>query len=203
MQKYNIGDIVIFYYYGEQYIGSIEDIYYVVPSYYYRIIPFEGKCLLMNVLEQNIERKVGSEKENQEMKSNMCEIVDYKIFNDNKVVVVCFADGTEERAVRDDRDAFDLERAIEVCCMKKLLGGSAAYNKLIHKAVNQVKAIDKKRVAEKEEAERLAKKRQKDIEAKIKRKEKKRQEQVEIQKEAYLKAMLEYNEKVLDNFVYK
>ena len=123
-------------------------------------------------------------------------IIDYKVFN-NKVVVVWFDDGTTEKATCDDLDVFNLERAIEVCVVKKKFGGSNEYNKAIKKAMKQIAAIDKKKKIEKEEQELLAKKKEKEIARKIKRREKKRQEQVDMMTEAYLKAMLAYDEEVL------
>ena len=106
-----------------------------------------------------------------------------------KTKVVTFADGTEEKAVCDQRDRFDLERAVEVCVMKKQVGGHKVYNKLVRDAMKQLKAVDDHKKKEKAEEELKAKRRQKDIERKLKRKEKKRQAEIEIQKEAYLKAM--------------
>lgn len=127
----------------------------------------------------------------------MCSIKDYKVIND-KVVIVTFADGTTEKAVCSPKDAFDLERAIEICICKKVFGGTKAYNNAIKDALKDVAAIDKQKKADKEKAERIAKKKAKEIERKILRREKKRQEQVDIQAEAFLKAMQMYDEQVGD-----
>ena len=123
-------------------------------------------------------------------------ITDYKVFN-NKVVVVWFDDGTTEKATCDKLDVFDLERAIEVCIVKKKFGGSNEYNKTVRRAMKQIAAIDKNKKLEKEEQELLAKKKAKEIARKIKRIEKKRQEQIDMMAEAYLKAMFAYDEEVL------
>lgn len=129
---------------------------------------------------------------------NPDEIIDYKVFND-KVVVLYFADGTEEKTVCNAKDKFSIERAAEVGVMKKKLGGSNAYNKLVNNAIKQIEAINKRKAAEKAEEELQAHRRQKDIERKIKRKEKKREEQIEIQKEAYIRAMKECGYNIPNN----
>jgi len=115
-------------------------------------------------------------------------IKDYKKLND-RVVIVTFSDSTTEKAICAPEDKFDLERAIEVCVCKKIFGGTKAYNNAIKNALKQIAAIDKKKKADAEEEERIAKKKAKDVQRKIRRKEKLRQEQVNIQAEAFLKAM--------------
>ena len=122
-------------------------------------------------------------------------IVDYTILND-RVVIVTFEDGTTEKAVCSPKDEFDLERAIEVCVCKKMFGGTKHYNDAINHAIRDIKDIDNRRLRDKEEAERIAKKKAKYQERKLRRQEKKRQEQVNIQAEAFLKAMLEYDDRV-------
>lgn len=118
---------------------------------------------------------------------------------DDKVVIVNFADGTSEKAVLSDDDKFSLEQGISICIIKKILSdntnghGSSAYNKLIDYAMKvyknkekNIKAIEesekKTKEAERKRAEKLRKKR-------AKRKAKLREEQIEIQAEAYRRAM--------------
>lgn len=122
-------------------------------------------------------------------------IKDYKVIND-KVVIVTFADGTTEKAICSPEDTFDLDRAIEICVCKKIFGGTKVYNNTIKDALKQVAAIDKKKKTDAEEAERIAKKKEKDIQRKISRIEKIRQEQIQIQAEAFVKAMFMYDEQV-------
>ena len=129
------------------------------------------------------------------IKKPSTKIVDYTILND-RVVIVTFEDGTTEKAVCSTLDNFDLERAIEVCVCKKMFGGTKHYNDAINHAIRDIKDIDNKKLREKEEAERIAKKKAKYLERKLRRQEKKRQEQVNIQAEAFLKAMLEYDDRV-------
>lgn len=127
----------------------------------------------------------------------------------NKVVIVTFADGSVEKAVLSDNDEFSLEQGISVCITKKLLSnmiggkyGSSVYNKLIERGVK----VYKKRIiaAKKKLAEEAAKKEKyKKIVAKKQEKRKKRiaeerENQIEIQKEAYLRAMHEYNTRSAD-----
>lgn len=118
---------------------------------------------------------------------------------DDKVVIVSFIDGTSEKAVLSDDDKFSLEQGISICITKKILSdhtnghGSSAYNKLIDYAMKvyknkekNIKAIEesekKTKEAERKRAEKLRKKR-------AKRKAKLREEQIEIQAEAYRRAM--------------
>lgn len=122
-------------------------------------------------------------------------IVDYTILND-RVVMVKFEDGTTEKAVCSPKDEFDLERAIEICICKKMFGGTKKYNDAINHALRDIKNVDERKQKEKEEAERVAKKKAKYQERKLRRQEKKRQEQINIQAEAFLKAMLEYDDRV-------
>lgn len=125
-------------------------------------------------------------------------IVDYKIIN-NTVVIVTFSDGTTEKAVCDENDTFDFEKAIEICVCKKKFGGTKEYNNAIKKALKQVHSIDNKKKKESEEQERIAHRKAKYAERQAKRKAKRRQEQINIQSEAFFKAMVMYDEYVMDN----
>ena len=120
------------------------------------------------------------------------EIKDYKVIND-KVVIVTFVNGTTEKAVCDSEDTFDLERAIEICVCKKMFGGTKAYNNTIKNALRQVALIDKKRKEDEELAKLIARKKEKAAKKKERRAEKIRKEMIDIQAEAYLKAMKMYN----------
>ena len=193
--EYGFGDKVAFIYGGKVHCGIIVGCRMVDETLIEYVVTSEEFPNLVTISESRIckVKSEGIKKEDNVKELHSYEIVDYKIFN-NKAVVFTFADGTEERAVCDPKDQFDLERAVEVGIVKKKLGGSNAYNTLVKKAMNQIKAVDKRKAAEKAEEELKAHRRQKDIERKIKRKEKKRLEQIEIQKEAFLKAMMEYDE---------
>ena len=122
-------------------------------------------------------------------------IKDVNILVPNKVVEVTFADGTKEKAVCREPDVFSLETAIAICISKKIMGGSSTYNNAVKRGVKVYE--DKLKEAEKAKAEeeRIAKKRAKRIEYKknkvAKRKAQEREEKIEIQKEAYKRAIEE------------
>lgn len=127
------------------------------------------------------------------------EIEDVQSIND-KVVIVKFADGTSEKAVLSENDTFSLEQGVSICITKKILNkvlkgasGTSAYNKLVNYGL---KVYDKKQKEIKEAI--VAKKAEKDAEQKkidrirkkrAKHKAKLREEQIEIQAEAYRRAM--------------
>lgn len=123
--------------------------------------------------------------------------------NGTKVTIIDFGDGTFEKAVCHKDDTYSLEQGISICVTKKILSeltglnGTTAYNKLIRKALkvmkNNRKAEEKAKqesTAEELRRKKAAEKRQKRL-AKIV--ERKRKEQIEIQEEAYLRAMKKYN----------
>lgn len=136
-------------------------------------------------------------KVDKEKKYDPYEIVDYKVINDT-VVIVTFADGTTEKAVCNKNDTYDFERAIEICICKKKFGGTKEYNTAIKNALRQVKAVDDKKKKEAEETE-LAKRREAKIaKRKAKRKEQRRQQRIDDMSEAFLKAMLDYDDKIFE-----
>lgn len=123
--------------------------------------------------------------------SNGMRIVDVNIIVPNKVVEVAFIDGDKQKAVCQEPDVFSLEQAISICLAKHLLGGTSVYNKAVR---DGVKVYEEKLKAEKiakAEAERIAKRRAKKAAYMKRRAEKRREEQIEIQKEAYMRAMRE------------
>ena len=143
---------------------------------------------------KNMENTNKVDKEN---KYDPYEIIDYKVINDT-VVIVTFADGTTEKAVCNKNDTYDFERAIEICICKKKFGGTKEYNTAIKNALRQVKAVDDKKKKEAEETE-LAKRREAKIaKRKAKRKEQRRQQRIDDMSEAFLKAMLDYDDKIFE-----
>lgn len=117
------------------------------------------------------------------------EIADVNIIVPDKVVEVTFADGTKEKSVCREPDTFSLESAISICISKKIMGGSSAYNNAVKRGM---KVYEKKLEFEKhqkEEQERIEKKRAKRLAYKERRATKRREEQIAIQAEAYLRAM--------------
>ena len=114
----------------------------------------------------------------------------------NKVVEVEFADGAKEKSVCDDEDTFSLEAAISICITKHLMGGTSSYNKAIRCGLKTYEFGIKKAAAEQAEKERIEKKKAK---ARAKREAQKYlqiERMIEIQKEAYLRAMREFQEEI-------
>lgn len=141
----------------------------------------------------------GTDKKDMNIRNNKnkLRIEDYKIIN-NTVVIVTFEDRTTEKAVCNKNDVFDFERAIEICVLKKMLGGTKAYNDLIKNAMKDIKYVDDMRKW-KAEREELAKRREAKIaKRKAKRKAQRRQQRIDDMSEAFLKAMLDYDDKILE-----
>ena len=128
-------------------------------------------------------------------------IKDVQIVGD-KVVIVLFSDGTSEKAVLDKADTYSLEQGISICITKKMLSaktegnGTSAYNKLIRhcvKVYEKNRKAEKKAKADEQEKKDNEKKAAEKVRAKkIKRANEKREREIEIQKEAYLRAMREF-----------
>ena len=125
-------------------------------------------------------------------------IVDYKVYN-NKTVVVWFSDGTYEKATCNEDDNFDFSHGVEVCCLKHMYGASN-YKFMIKDFMRQIKGVDKEKENKKLQEELIARKRAKNARRKERSRAKRRAERVSEMKEAYLKAMNEYNKThVLDS----
>ena len=112
----------------------------------------------------------------------------------NKVVKVVFYDGTIEKVVCHEDDTFSLEMAITICMAKKLYGGTAAYNKAVRDGMKIYKKRLEIKQKAKEDQERVAKKKLKRKEYLARREARRREEQIEIQKEAYVRAMREIDD---------
>lgn len=128
-------------------------------------------------------------------------IKDVQVIKD-RVVIVIFADGSKEKAVLDSADTFSLEQGISICITKKMLSmetngnGSSAYNKLINHCLkvyeNNRKAEEKAKADEQAAKEKEKKAADKARAKRIKKANKNREREIEIQKEAYLRAMREF-----------
>lgn len=112
------------------------------------------------------------------------------ITHNDRVVIVKFADGTQEKAVLYPDDKFTVEHGISICLAKKLMGGSSIYNKVVEYALDIVDKKDqaqKKKIADeavaKENAAKAAKKR-------AERKAQKREEYIKTQAEIMARAMI-------------
>lgn len=131
-------------------------------------------------------------------------IEEFKIIIPGKVIVVNFANGTTQKVVCDDKDTFDLRRGLFVALSKNMykykytlegiehMATELSYQKKYAKMVNKViKDHNKKLIEEenKKHEEELQKKLA--YERKVKRDKKKRERMINIQKEAYVRAMKE------------
>lgn len=109
-----------------------------------------------------------------------------------RVVKMTFADGTVTTAVPQEGDEYDKKTGMMVCIMKYIwtdINYNTALNKWIKKAEKEEQAKADKKAAK--EQEKLA--RQKEQEKIAAKKTRQREAQIEIQKEAYLRAMKENN----------
>ena len=139
-------------------------------------------------------------------------IIKVKSVND-KVVIVQFADNTEEKAVLADGDTFSLEQGISICLTKKMLSeltggnGSSTYNKLIDFAVHKYEDMRdfEKREAERKQQEKEAKRtlEGKRDKKRAKRKEKEIAEYTDILAQAISKAIQSCPNLIKDNSVSK
>lgn len=148
------------------------------------------------------------------------DIKDVKVISNDespKVVIVYFMDNTSEKAVLDSADTYSLEQGISICITKKLLAGgyegvgSSIYNKIISRAMKVMKNNEK---AKEEEAKRVAASevKQKKIAEKNRKYREKviakiKEEETQIQAEAYYRALKKIGEetsekldKILDDF---
>ena len=132
-------------------------------------------------------------------------ILDVQIINDC-VVKVTFTDGTAEKAVLDPQDNFSLDLGIAICVAKKLISdkcggfedcGSSIFNKIIKDGLKVKQRNDdmEREYEENQEArrikhEKLATKRAR---KRAKREDAERERQIEIQTEAYYRAMKKLN----------
>lgn len=166
-------------------------------------VPKEAKTVLFSDFNNDL-AAVAKLNNNIVFRRIMPDIKDVVINDEDgtSVVIVEFCDGTSERAVLSKEDTFNFEQGISVCITKKLLSmvcpnGNGLYNKIIKRAMNvhknrlynEAKALKKK----KEEAECRERKHQKNEKRRVRREMDEREKQIEIHKEAYLRAMREYN----------
>lgn len=142
------------------------------------------------------------------------EFAGIRVYNDDQgnpcALYLDFVDGTTTCAAAREGDPFDIERGLSVCITKRLLdgmtngSGGSVYNKLVRRAIKlyDLQLENEKREAEIEaaneaRARKLAEKkrrREERILAKAQAAENEARETlIEIQKEAYLRAMREYN----------
>ena len=134
-----------------------------------------------------------SENKKKELKNMANMITDVNVIVPEKVVEVAFKNGDKQKAVCQESDVFSLETAISICITKHLLGGSSQYNNAVKKGLKVYSEKIKKEELETAEKERIERKRIKNQERKRKYAQRKaakeKEEQIEIQKEAYIRAL--------------
>lgn len=139
----------------------------------------------------------------QNTKTIMSDIKDIEVkYNgeNSTVIFVTFKDGKTEKAVLDKDDEFSLEHGLTIIMLEKLLSdkgvdGKSVHNKLVSRALKLYNKLEKEK-NDKAKKELEEKERKKRLEAKQRAKKRKqsaaeREYQIEIQKEAYLRAMRE------------
>lgn len=135
---------------------------------------------------------------------NNIKISSYEILARNKVIRVSFSDNTQEKVVCNDKDKFDLRRGLFVALSKKMYKEKYTLEGIEHMATElsyqkkYVKMVDKaikdhNRKLIEEENKKYEEELQKKLayERKVKRDKKKRERAINIQKEAYVRAMKE------------
>lgn len=124
-------------------------------------------------------------------------------------VIVTFADNSTETATLSYNDEFNMEQGISICVAKKLLSnnvgtefGSSVYNKIIDRGVKvfakNEKAKEKKRAEEETKKRKYEKTVAKKKAKREKRETEEREKQIEIQKEAILRALNQWNTRAAD-----
>lgn len=105
------------------------------------------------------------------------EVADVSTVND-KVTIVTFTDGTQEKAICHEGDTFSIETGVTICIMKRMLrlmfegfgnkSGTNLYNNMLREALKKKDAfkIEKEKAKEKEKRKRAAKQRVRELEKK-------------------------------------
>lgn len=121
-------------------------------------------------------------------------ITDVNILIPNKVVECTFVNGSKHKAICSDSDTFSLETAITVCICKYLLSGSSNYNGVVRHAVkiynDKIKRQELEQQQQADAKEIAERKKVKKAKYQARRDKKRRDEQIAIQKEAYVQAII-------------
>lgn len=144
------------------------------------------KCLPMLKVQKTETKK------NQEWIEGLPAIEKIETYN-NRVVKVTYIDGTFTKAVCSENDTFDLDVGITICAMKRLFGenGTRMYNNYISHAHKVMEKNDKEKlVANVQKMIEKAKKRKAEIK-RVAKKMKKKEEQIDIFKQAIIRARQE------------
>lgn len=122
-------------------------------------------------------------------------IANIEMYND-RVVKVTFDDGSFTKSVCQENDIFDLDVGITVCLMKKMLddgkgNGTRIYNDIIRGAHKLINDKENEKIEKQMEKEKQKKKAHKAIMKKQAKKMKAKEEAIDIQKQAFIRAMQE------------
>lgn len=168
--------------------GSILTIKSVFSNYY---TVEENKWSWTDDMLEELSSEINTNTNIEEKYMKDFKIKNYKVYEDTALIVE-FEDGTEEKAVANAEDIFDLERGVEIAVLKYIFGADK-YKSMLKTAMKQIKAVDKAKEDAKKEEELIARKKAKAARRKARRLERKRKERIDEMKEAYLAAMKEYD----------
>lgn len=122
-------------------------------------------------------------------------ITNIEMYND-RVVKVTFDDGSFTKSVCQENDIFDLDVGITVCLMKKMLddgkgNGTRIYNDIIRNAHKLINDKENEKIEKQMEKEKQRKKAHKAIMKKQAKKMKAKEEAIDTQKLAFIRALQE------------
>jgi len=162
-----------------------------------KIVYEDGKISVLKHLSTHITRHI----------CIMSDIKSIKVYNDKhgnqKSMTMAFNNGVSVTASVDDMDVFSMDQGITICLLKYMLNRASEgcetsiYNKLVKHANRVYENGVREEEAAKEEAKRLEAKHKKLAAKKQRRKAKKREYEIELRKEAYIRAMNEMQNKPL------
>lgn len=128
-----------------------------------------------------------------------------RVYND-QVVKVLFNDGTSTKAVCAKGDTFSFEQGVSICLFKRILAqmsgcplnicdavGTNEYNRLMRDTLKTDEANKMELLRQEQEAQRKKLKLAKQKEKKEKKRQAAREISIEMQKEAYIRALREIN----------
>lgn len=134
-------------------------------------------------------------KQSKPVKVKSVEITNIEILND-RVVKVTFDDESFTKSVCQENDIFDLDVGITVCLMKKMLddgkgNGTRIYNDIIRDAHKLINDKENEKIKKQMEEEKRKKKAHKAAMKRQAKKMKAKEEAIDIQKQAFIRAMQE------------
>ena len=128
-------------------------------------------------------------------------VKDFEISKSGNGVTVHFTDGTYKKSYAVAPDKFDLETALYICLAKKFqneykcddIEELAKFFSMTKKHIKEVERVCSEYKKEEESKKIIANRRAKKIRYKANKKAREKEEMIEIQKEAYLRAIREAN----------